>query len=127
MSEITLEVLKESIINNNIETLDLLAQILKDNSKDDITDLLKPIINKEADINQINSLLVENKFINLKWEILLENESNEVKSIDQIKILLKLQYINKTSIEVTDLNIILSETQFDELQGEIEKLSKYFN
>lgn len=127
MSEISIEILKDSILNNNINTLDLLAQELKDNSKDELKELLKSIINKEPEALQSNSLLLENKFINISWEILLEKESNDVKDIDQIKILLKLQYINKINLEVRDLNIILNETQFDELQGEIEKLSKYFN
>ena len=127
MSELSIEILKDSIINNNIDTLDLLAQELRDSSKDEIRELLNSIINLEPEPLQNNSLLLQNKLINMSWEILLEKESNEVKDIDQIKILLKLEYIDKINLEVKDLNIILNETQFEELQGEIEKLSKYFN
>ena len=73
-----------------------------------------------------NLLLYENKLIDFKWEIQLESCSTDLSSINQIKILVKIKFLNSLSKEISVVNILLTEEEFTNFSDEINKLVKYF-
>lgn len=80
--------------------------------------------NKKSNLN--NLLLYENKLIDFKWEIQLESCSTDLSSINQIKILVKIKFLNSLSKEISVVNILLTEEEFTNFSDEINKLVKYF-
>lgn len=71
-------------------------------------------------------LLHQNKFIDINWELLLESSSSELSSINQLKVNVKITYLNTLTSELNNINMILTEKEFNELVEEINKLVKYF-
>jgi hypothetical protein len=60
-----------------------------------------------------NALLTENKFLNIKWDIVLEDQSSLSADISQIKILLKLRYLNLPTLQEKELELLFDEKAFD--------------
>jgi hypothetical protein len=58
-------------------------------------------------------LIVENKFYDLTWEIILEDSSSVSNDISLVKILIKLHYLNLPTLEKKELNLILDEKSFE--------------
>ena len=67
---------------------------------------------------------MDNKFLDLNWEIIFDDSSDKTPNISQIKILLKISYINLSSMKKSELNLILSEEVFNKVLHEIEGLQK---
>ena len=61
----------------------------------------------------MNSLLIENKFNKIEWQIILEDSSNLTSDISLIKILIKLSYINIPTLDQRELNLVMDEKSFD--------------
>jgi hypothetical protein len=67
--------------------------------------------NKET----LSRLIVENKFYDLTWEILLEDSSSFSNDISLVKILVKIIYINIPNLDKKELNLIFDEKNFEVL------------
>ena len=61
----------------------------------------------------MNSLLIENKFHKIEWQIILEDSSNLTSDISLIKILIKLSFINIPSLDQRELNLVMDEKSFN--------------
>ena len=57
-------------------------------------------------------------------EIIFDDSSDKTVNISQIKILLKISYINLSSMKKSELNLILNEEEFNKVLIEIEGLQK---
>ena len=82
-------------------------------------------IKKEAP-EGLTKLILENKFLDLKWEIVFDDSSNKTLNISQIKIHVKIIYFNLTTMKKECLFFILSEKEFSDLLIEIQSLQKNF-
>jgi hypothetical protein len=83
-------------------------------------------INNVNNDKNINKLFLNNKFLELNWEIIYDDSSNITTNINQIKILLKIFYLNLNDLKVENLNIILNEKEFNNLLLEFNQLEKNF-
>ena len=63
----------------------------------------------------MNRIILENKFYDLTWEILLEDSSSVSNDISLVKILVKIIYLNIPSLEKKELNLIMDEKSFEVL------------
>ena len=61
----------------------------------------------------MNRIILENKFYDLTWEILLEDSSSVSNDISLVKILVKIIYLNLPSLEKRELNLIMDEKSFE--------------
>ena len=93
-----------------------------ENISDNIIELSSQ--NKKQCPNSITKLILDNKFLDLNWEIIFDVSSNKTPNISQIKILLKISYINLSSMKKSELNLILKEEEFNKILLEIEGLQK---
>jgi hypothetical protein len=82
-------------------------------------------IKKEAP-EGLTKLILENKFLDLKWEIVFDDSSNKTLNISQVKIHVKIIYLNLVTMEKDSLFFILSEKEFSDLLLEIQSLQKNF-
>ena len=74
-------------------------------------------------------MILDSKFLDLNLEIIFDDSSDKTPNITQIKILLKISYINLSSMKKSELNLILNEEEFNKVLLEIEGLQKglYYN
>jgi hypothetical protein len=49
----------------------------------------------------------------LKWDVIFEDQSSLTNDISQIKILLKLNYLNLPTLEEKELELLFDEKSFD--------------
>ena len=80
--------------------------------------------NKKENPKAITKLILENKFIDLNWEILFDDSSDKTPNMSQIKILVKFSYINLSNMKKEELNLILSEEEFNSMLIELGTLQK---
>ena len=69
-------------------------------------------------------MILDSKFLDLNLEIIFDDSSDKTPNISQIKILLKISYINLSSMKKSELNLILNEEVFNKVLLEIEGLQK---
>ena len=69
-------------------------------------------------------MILDSKFLDLNLEIIFDDSSDKTPNITQIKILLKISYINLSSMKKSELNLILNEEEFNKVLLEIEGLQK---
>ncbi len=80
--------------------------------------------NKKENPKAITKLILENKFLDLNWEILFDDSSDKTPNMSQIKILVKFSYINLSNMKKEELNLILSEEEFNSILIELGTLQK---
>ena len=80
--------------------------------------------NKKENPKSITKLILENKFLDLNWEILFDDSSDKTPNMSQIKILVKFSYINLSNMKKEELNLILSEAEFNSMLIELGTLQK---
>ena len=80
--------------------------------------------NKKENPKAITKLILENKFLDLNWEILFDDSSDKTPNMSQIKILVKFSYINLSNMIKEELNLILSEEEFNSMLIELGTLQK---
>ena len=80
--------------------------------------------NKKENPKSITKLIIENKFLDLNWEILFDDSSDKTPNMSQIKILVKFSYINLSNMKKEELNLILSEEEFNSMLIELGTLQK---
>ena len=80
--------------------------------------------NKKENPKAITKLILENKFLDLNWEILFDDSSDKTPNMSQIKILVKFSYINLSNMKKKELNLILSEEEFNSMLIELGTLQK---
>lgn len=80
--------------------------------------------NKKENPKSITKLILENKFLDLNWEILFDDSSDKTPNMSQIKILVKFSYINLSNMKKEELNLILSEEDFNSMLIELGTLQK---
>lgn len=80
--------------------------------------------NKKENPKKITKLILENKFLDLNWEILFDDSSDKTPNMSQIKILVKFSYINLSNMKKEELNLILSEEEFNSMLIELGTLQK---
>ena len=80
--------------------------------------------NKKENPKTITKLILENKFLDLNWEILFDDSTDKTPNMSQIKILVKFSYINLSNMKKEELNLILSEEEFNSMLIELGTLQK---
>ena len=83
-------------------------------------------LNKKECPSSITKLILDNKFLDINWEIMLDDSSDKTPNISQIKILVKISYLNLSSMKKEELNLLLNEEEFNNLLLEFEALQKGF-
>ena len=63
--------------------------------------------NKKDNPKTITKLILENKFLDLNWEIIFDDSSDKTPNISQIKILVKFTYLNLSIMKKEQLNLII--------------------
>ena len=82
--------------------------------------------NKKQCPSDITKLILDNKFLDINWEILFDDSSDKTPNISQIKILVKISYMNLSLMKKEELNLLLNENEFNHLLLEFEALQKGF-
>ena len=130
--------LKQSAIENAIihnecnkipkvaKAIEYLQRIDDKNTSERIVDNVIELASrkKKENINSITKLILDNKFLDLNWEIIFDDSSDKTPNISQIKILVKFSYLNLSSMKKEELNIILNEEEFNKMLLEFEGLQK---
>ena len=80
--------------------------------------------NKKEKPTNITKLILDNKFLDLNWEIIFDDSSDKTPNMSQIKILVKFSYLNLSNMEKSELNLILNEDEFNNMLLEFEGLQK---
>ena len=62
--------------------------------------------------------------MDINWEIIFDDSSNKTPNMSQIKILVKLSYLNLSSMKKEELNLIINEKEFNNMLLEFESLQK---
>lgn len=97
------------------------------NSQNMISTIIENDLTNHSEPNkEISKLLLENKFIDMKWEIVLDDSSSATKNISQIKIKIKIIYMNMTTLKKDSIILLLNEKEFNELLAEMTLLNKNF-
>jgi hypothetical protein len=102
--------------NDNCDVKDLkkALELIDLDSKDEIKDYIivnhhKYSLNKD----KLNHLIVDNKFLDINWEIVLEDQSSKSLDISQVKIMVKISYMSVTTLIKKELNLIFDENTFE--------------
>ena len=82
--------------------------------------------NKKECPPSITKLILDNKFLDMNWEIMFDDSSDKTPNISQLKILVKFSYLNLSLMKKEELNLILNENEFNNLLLEFEALQKGF-
>ena len=110
-----IEYLQRTIPSKESESSIIVNNIIENNTP----------LNKESP-EGLTKLILENKFLDLKWEIVFDDSSNKTANISQIKIHVKIIYLNLLTMKKECLFFILSEKEFSDLLIEIQSLQKNF-
>ena len=81
-------------------------------------------LNKKECPTSITKLILDNKFLDINWEIIFDDSSNKTPNISQIKILVKFSYLNLSSMKKEELNLFLNQNEFNKMLLEFEGLQK---
>ncbi len=104
--------------------------LLSLSSNENIDDYKNYIIFNREQYNEnkegVKTFLVENKFIDFKWEILLEDSSSYTADISLLKIVIKIVYFNMSDMRKRELKMVLDEKSFEEFLDECKKIYKNF-
>lgn len=94
------------------------------------SEVVHSVIQRNKDLNEetqgFSKLILENKFIDLEWEIIFDDTSCKTVDISQIRIKVKITYLNVATMEKSSLTLVLSEAEFNELLLELSSLQKNF-
>ena len=94
------------------------------------SEVVHSVIERNKDTNEetqgFSKLILENKFIDLEWEIIFDDTSCKTVDISQIRIKVKITYLNVATMEKSSLTLVLSEAEFNELLLELSSLQKNF-
>ena len=94
------------------------------------SEVVHSVIERNKDPNEetqgFSKLILENRFINLEWEIIFDDTSCKTVDISQIRIKVKITYLNVATMEKSSLTLVLSEAEFNELLLELSSLQKNF-
>ena len=71
-------------------------------------------------------LILQNKFIDLQWEIVFDDKSSQIKNISQVKIRVNFIYLNMATMKKESLMLILKENEFNDMLIELNSLQKNF-
>lgn len=80
--------------------------------------------NKKECPSSITKLILDNKFLDINWEIMFDDSSDKTPNISQLKILVKISYLNLSLMKKEELNLLLNENEFNNLLLEFEALQK---
>ncbi len=116
---------KTSKVNKAIEYLQ------KSNSNYTSENIVDNIIessarNKKQCPDSITKLILDNKFLDINWEIIFDDSSDKTPNMSQLKILVKISYLNLSLMKKEELNLLLNENEFNKLLLEFEALQKGF-
>ena len=94
------------------------------------SEVVHSVIERNKDPNEetqgFSKLILENKFIDVEWEIIFDDTSCKTVDISQIRIKVKITYLNVATMEKSSLTLVLSEAEFNELLLELSSLQKNF-
>ena len=62
--------------------------------------------------------------MDINCEIIFDDSSDKISNMSQIKILVKLSYLNLSLMKKEELNLILNENEFNKMLLEFEGLQK---
>ena len=96
-----------------------------------MSNIVSSIIEKnESQQSEISAnlikLILQNKFIDLQWEIVFDDKSSQIKNISQVKIRVNFIYLNLATMKKESLMLILKENEFNDMLIELNSLQKNF-
>ena len=108
------------------KAIEYLQKTDKNYSSENIVDNIieSSFLNKKECPSLITKLILDNKFLDINWEIILDDSSDQTLNMSQIKILVKLSYLNMSLMKKEELNLILRENEFNKMLLEFEGLQK---
>ena len=109
-----------------VKAIEHLQKKDKNYSSEDIVDNIIEFssLNKKDCPSSITKLILDNKFLDINWEIIFDDSSDQTPNMSQIKILVKLSYLNLSLMQKEELNLILNENEFNNMLLEFEGLQK---
>ena len=109
-----------------VKAIEYLQKKDKNYSSEDIVDNIieSSSLNKKECPSSITKLILDNKFLDINWEIIFDDSSDQTPNISQIKILVKLSYLNLSLMQKEELNLLLNENEFNNMLLEFEGLQK---
>ena len=109
-----------------VKAIEYLQKKDKNYSSEDIVDNIieSSSLNKKECPSSITKLILDNKFLDINWEIVFDDSSDQTPNMSQIKILVKLSYLNLSLMQKEELNLILNENEFNNMLLEFEGLQK---
>jgi hypothetical protein len=126
--------IESSLIHNDfiqIPKVERAVTYLNKTTKTDMSNIVSSIIEKnesqqsETPANLIK-LILQNKFIDLQWEIVFDDKSSQIKNISQVKIRVNFIYLNLATMKKESLMFILKENEFNDMLIEFNSLQKNF-
>ena len=92
-----------------------------------VNDIIESSVrNKKECPSSISKLILDNKFLDINWEILFDDASDKTPNMSQLRILVKITYLNLSLMKKEDLNLVLNEDEFNKMLLELEALQKGF-
>ena len=96
-------------------------------SENVVNDIIESSVrNKKECSSSITKLIMDNKFLDVNWEILFDDASDKTPNMSQLRILVKISYLNLSKMKKEDLNLVLNEEEFNKMLLELEALQKGF-
>jgi hypothetical protein len=100
--------------NSDVKDLNRALDLIDLDNKCDIKDYI--FVNQDKyyhSKDKLNHLIVDNKFLDISWEIVLEDQSSKSLDISQVKIVVKISYMSVSKLAKKELNLIFDENTFD--------------
>ena len=110
------------------KAIEYLQKSNKNNTSENIVDNIieSAARNKKECPASITKLILDNKFLDINWEIMFDDSSDKTPNMSQLKILVKISYLNLSLMKKEELALLLNENEFNNLLLEFEALQKGF-
>jgi hypothetical protein len=100
--------------NSDVKGLAKALEIIGLDKKEEVKDYI--LVNHDRysqNKDVLSHFIVDNKFLDLSWEILLEDQSSKSLDISQIKIVVRISYMSVSELGKKELNLMFDENTFD--------------
>ena len=111
--------------NSDIKGLAKALEMVGLDNKDEVKNYI--LVNHERyseNKDVLKNFIVDNKFLDLTWEILLEDQSSVSLDISQVKIIVRIIYMSVSNLKKLELNLVFDENTFDVIIFNIRNFMK---
>lgn len=126
-------VIENAVVHNDvmqIPKVERAVTYLNKTNKTDMENVISGIIERnegvQREMGEGMKLILQNKFVDLQWEIVFEDTSSQVKNIAQVKIRVKFVYLDLATMKKESIIILLKENEFNDMLMELNTLQKNF-